>query len=134
MPYVVTTTIELLEGPLVRLTIVETNAAAASETMIADQRIPRTGTVIRQTSVLQAGTGTAVAPVLGTVTNPVGTPDVVCQVATPGAAVVDVFGEAPYHTYPQVGAPGRLFHRSRVNAAADNTITTVYLIVPGWPT
>lgn len=113
-----------------RVTITETEAAASSEVeiVLADYGLPSFGRVITQMSNLTAGTGTTVDPILGSATNP---STAIWRVENDTAAV-------RVHNVPATGiAYGdeitSLFHRSNVNAAADNSITSVYYILKGWP-
>ena len=113
---------------LFAVTIVETEAATASETEIdlTVQGLPLFGRVLAQIAKLDSGTGTTVSPVLGTETDP----------ATESAwRLENLTAAAIIHNQaspPVAYSATSLFHRSRVDAAADNVITTTYYISAGW--
>jgi len=113
------------EGGDTIIHISETDAATGDEATVTG--VPSTGTVLRQTCVLTAGTGTTVNPVLATVPGGTGAAVVVSNAVA--AATVD-------NADPQVaytGGAGTLYHQSQVDSAvADNAITTVYLVKAGW--
>ena len=100
--------------------------------------VPLVGKVIRQTVVLQAGTATTVNGILGEVPNPPANPTRVVvennPTVQPILTINDTQGTATYKdaTPSPLGPWGRLFHRSRPDAGADNTITTFYHIRSGW--
>ncbi len=112
------------EGGDTIIHISETDASAADEATITG--VPVTGLILRQTCVLTAGTGTTVNPVLATSAGGTGA-DVVVSNATPAATVDNADPQVAYS-----GGAGTLFHKSNVDAAADNSITTVYLVKAGW--
>lgn len=135
MAYASTVTVKQQRSGCFILTITETEAAAASEVEIdpddpagdsSQPAIPKTGRVLARTCSLTAGTGTTVDPVLGQITNPANSAwrmeNNTAAVRTHEVNVTPI----PYHL------SGSFFHRSVVDAAADNSITTVYYIVAGW--
>lgn len=112
-----------------RLTITETDAAASSETeiVLADKGLPAFGRIIAQKSSLTAGSGATVDPILGEQTDP----------STGAWRVENATAAADIFNVPATGIPygpeiTSFFHRSNVNTGADNSITTVYYIRPGW--
>ena len=77
---------------------------------------------------MTAGTGTTVQPVLGNATDP-----------DNGAAWLFSTDAAANPVHQQNAVPitygtgvSSFFHRSKVNAGADNTVTTVYHFRRGW--
>lgn len=118
------TLVKMGSGNTYRLTITETEAASGSEHEIAG--LPNSVRIVRRTCELTAGTGTTVDPICGTATNPSGT-YVLLENGTAAARTV----ETP--TIPVVvDAAAGFYHRSVVDAAADNSVTTVYLLAVGW--
>lgn len=115
-------------GPIYVLTISETEAGTSSEAevVLADEGLPNVGRIIHRSTRLTAGTGTTVSPASGELTNPASTSVYRFQYGGTAAALVT---EQP--TSPIVYIGSSLFHRSGVDAAADNSITSVYTIVPG---
>jgi len=110
-----------------RLVIVETGATTTDELeiVLATAGLPVKGRVHAQYAILSAGTGTTIDPVLGLATNPAATAWRI-ENGTPAAAVHN----QPSSPVKYTGAS--FFHRARPDAAADNSITTTYLISAGW--
>ena len=112
------------EGETTVIHISETDAANGDEATITG--VPSTGEILRQTCVLTAGTGTTVDPVLATSAGGTGAAIVVSNDVA--AATVDT----AYPVVAYTGGGGTLYHQSKVDAGADNAITTVYLVSAGW--
>jgi hypothetical protein len=112
------------EGETTVIHISETDAANGDEATITG--VPSTGEILRQTCVLTAGTGTTVDPVLATSAGGTGAAIVVSNDVA--AATVDT----AYPVVAYTGGAGTLYHQSKVDAGADNSITTVYLVSAGW--
>lgn len=136
MAYSSTVTVRRLDEKNWHIKIEEIDASSSSEVTIprlanagGDQTslIPTVGTVTRQSCLIISGTGTTVAPVLGTATNPADD-TIIVKVAT-AVADADVQGRATYYV-PSAGA--NLYHRSNVNSGTNNVITTIYHITEGW--
>lgn len=125
MAYTATVTVTRPGNGDYQITINETDCGPTSEAVITG--VPVEGTVRRQMCILNSGTAATINPVLGTQTNPVGTPYVAVQNLT-AAALVDTQGAA---TYTTPGSP-TLYHRSQPNAGTDNVVQTVYHISLGW--
>lgn len=110
------------------VTVSETEAASASEATI---QLPFfAGRIVKVISHLTAGTGTTVNPVIGTATNPAGSEaDTVLSIApASAAAAINAVTDPPP---PFLTSDGQLYHRARVDAAADNSISTIYYIQRG---
>ena len=123
MAYTATVTVTR-EGADTIIHISEVDCAAGDEATCPG--VPSTGTVLRQTCVLTAGTATSVNPALTTTPGGTGAAVVVSNL-TPGATID--------HATPHVafrGGAGTLYHQSTPDAGADNSVTTVYLIRAGW--
>jgi len=116
------------DGVNVVVTITETDADATAE--VAVQLPFLSGRILKVTGALSAGTGTTIRPVIGVVTNPAGIDaDTILSIdAASAAASINAVTDPPP---PWATADGILYHRSRVDAGADNAITTVYYIQRG---
>ena len=108
------------------VTISETEAAAASEATITG--LPVRGRVLRQKCSLTAGTGTTVDP---TLTLPSGGTGVNIVVENDTAAANVDNGSDPAIPFANTGPT--MYHKSVVDAATDNSVTTVYYISGGSP-
>jgi hypothetical protein len=108
----------------------ETEAAAASEAEIdlAAEGLPFTGRIVARQIALIGGTGTTVSPLIGSVTDPATNSLFLFSFGGTAAATVREQPTKPIVYY----SAGSLFHRSVVDAAADNVIRTVYYIAAGW--
>lgn len=108
------------------VTITETGASSSDE---ASFEVPTVGRILRQTSKLTSGSGSTVDPIVGIVTVPAD----VNLLYSNGTAASSVNNEPNTGEGTPYYAPeGCLFHRSQVDSASDNAITTVYLIHAGW--
>lgn len=117
------------------ITIDETDATSSSEVVVPG--VPILGLVKRVQIQLVSGSGTTVQPILGRVTNPAAasiTDWVVEPISDPAEAApaIDRCGGATYRALTVTGSKGTLYHRSRVDAGANNVIQTVYHIKAGW--
>ena len=130
MAYASTITVQEAGSGFFVVTISETEAAAASETEInlSTQGLPPVGAVVARRCAVTAGTGTTVQPVMGNATDP-----------DNGAAWLFSTDTAANPVHQQNAVPitygtgvSSFFHRSKVNAGADNTVTTVYHFRRGW--
>jgi hypothetical protein len=127
MAYNAIVTLTKLDEKSFVITIVETDVQVASETLIG--ALPSYGRIIRQKTVLTAGTAATIDPIIGTATNPSGV-NVVLENDTPGAITDNQpVGGACYQANP-----GNLFWRSRPNAVGgvENDVTTELLFRTGW--
>ncbi len=134
MAHSYTVTTSRLNNNEFRVVIVETGCGAADECELPG--LPPTGTVVRQTTLLQNGSATTVDPILGAEADPagVGNDSVVCENEVP-ANPADNQGAASYasEATPQGDAGGvTLYHRSRPNEGSNNAITTKYLLKAGF--
>jgi hypothetical protein len=107
------------------VTISETNAEATSEAVITG--LPVTASLLKQSCALTGGSGATVDPVLGSTTNPSG-PSVIAENADPAVAISNLASPA----IPFATTTGTVYHRSKVNAGADNTIISRLLFKAGW--
>lgn len=130
MAYASTITVEQPGTGLYVVTISETEAAAASETEIdlAAQGLPAVGSIVARRCAVTSGTATTVQPVLGIATDPEN-----------GSAWLFSTDTAANPVHQQPASPisygsqvSSFFHRSKVDAGADNSVTTVYHIQRGW--
>ena len=132
MAYLAVVTVTQLSTRDYVVRVAETEAAAASEATLASatNELPQRFRLLRAVSILSAGTATTIDPILGRSTNPAGV-DVIYENGAP-AATAD---NAPINGLPSYLGnvyPYSMFHRSRVNAGADNTVTTEYYLREGW--
>lgn len=111
--------------------IEETEADPASEAEI--EGVPLVGRVLRQQCIPTAGSATTVWPVLGE-TSPADTPDRIVVEPEAAAALIDIQGSATYFdaTKSPTRPVGVLYHRSRPDAGADNSIVSIYHITTAW--
>lgn len=107
------------------VTITETEAAATSEAVITG--IPITASLLKQVCVITSGTGATVNPILGAATNPGGA-NIIVQNETAAAVINNLASPA----IPFATATGTIYHRSNVNAGADNSIISRYLFKGEW--
>ena len=127
MAYAATTSIAY-DGVNAVVTVSETEAASSSEATVQLPFV--SGRVLKIVSELTAGTGTTVRPILGTATDPAGSAaDTIVSIAAASAAAAlnAVTDPAP----PFLTTDGALYHRARVDAGADNSISTTYYIQRG---
>jgi len=110
--------------------ITETDAEATSEVEIdlAALGLPQFGRIITQVCHLTSGAGSTVDPVLGNVTNP---STATWQIQNDAAA-------ARVQNVPATGIPycsliTSMFHRSNVDSGTNNSITSAYYFIKGWP-
>jgi len=130
MAYASSITVQQAGTGLYVVKITETEAAATSEVQInlATQGLPAVGSVVARRCAVTSGTGTTVDPVLGNATDP----------ANGASWLFDNDTAAnPVHEQPAVPITygtqvSSFFHRSKVDAGADNSITTVYHFRQGW--
>lgn len=125
MAYGFTATLSPIGGSDYLLTVSETDAGAADEWSIVG--VPLKGRIIRQTCVLTAGTGTTVDPKLARVSGGSGA-DIIVENDT-AAATVDTVSDPGI---PYYDSDGTFYGMSVVDAGADNSVTTEYLIRGGW--
>jgi hypothetical protein len=130
MAYASTITVQEAGSGLFVVTISETEAAAASETEIdlAAEGLPPVGAVVARRCAVTSGTATTVQPVLGDATDPENGASWVFDTET---------AANPVHQQPAVPVTfgtqvSSFFHRSKVDAGADNSVTTVYHFRRGW--
>jgi hypothetical protein len=130
MAYASTITVQEAGSGFYVVTISETEAAAASEVEIdlSAQGLPAVGAVVARRCAVFSGTATTVQPVLGIVTDP-----------DNGSAWLFSTDTAanPVHQQPAAAVTygtgvSSFFHRSKVDAGADNSVTTVYHFRRGW--
>jgi len=113
----------------------ETGAGPADEAVI--DGFPLKGAVLRQETILISGSAATVDPILGKDSDPGSTanPDrVIVENDTPNA-LVDTAGVAPYYDVtpsPNPSSLGRVYHRSRPDAGADNAIFARYHVRVQW--
>ena len=117
------------QGDQVRVTISETDAAAASESS-AIETGQKYLTLLSQAAILSSGTGATIDPRVGTKTGFAKGDGLSYETGTAAAAVLN-------NNVLQVmnrcyTADGKLYHRSTVNAGTNNAITTEYLFKIGW--
>lgn len=132
MAYAATVTATRLSERDILIRVAETEVAAASEATISPSNVdlPQRFRLLRAVSVLSAGTAATIDPILGRSTNPSNV-DVIYENAAP-AATADNAPIAGLPVYLGNSYPYSMFHRSRPNAGADNTVTTEYYIREGW--
>jgi hypothetical protein len=130
MAYASTITIEQPGTGLYVVTISETEAAATSEVEIdlSAQGLPGVGSVVARRCSVTSGTGTTVQPVLGIASDPENASAWLFDTDT-AANPVHQQPASPVTYGSQVSS---FFHRSKVNAGADNSVTTVYHFKRGW--
>lgn len=117
-----------IDGVNAIVTVSETEAATSSE---ASVQLPfLSGRILKVVSELTAGTGTSVRPVIGTSTDPASSAadTIVSIAAASAAAAINAVTDPPT---PFTSSDGLLYHRARVDAGADNSITTTYFIQRG---
>ena len=112
--------------------IVETAVAVATEYSIA---APTFGTIVSFKSELVSGTGTTIQPILGIATGfTADTFEEISQINTAAAFINDITA-IPYALAAAFSAPsqnvGTITIRSTPDAAADNAVTTIIIIVHG---
>lgn len=130
MAYASTITVQQAGTGLYVVLISETEATTTSEVEIdlAAQGLPACGAVVARRCAVTSGTGTTVDPVLGNATDPEN---------GAGWLFSNDTAANPVHEQPAVAITygtqvSSLFHRSKVDAGADNSITTVYHFRQGW--
>lgn len=130
MAYASTVTVQQPGTGLYVVTITETEAAATSEVQInlAAKGLPPVGSVVARRCAVTAGTATTVQPVLGIATDPENGSGWLFSTDT-AANPVHQQPASPISYGTQVAS---FFHRSKVGAGADNSVTTVYHIKRGW--
>lgn len=113
--------------------IVETEAAAGSTVTIplksragaaTDWELPKGARIIRASCVLVSGTGTTIFPEL----NANASFSDVATIWEPDAAEAGPIDQYSLVGWPYLAGSSNFYHRSRVDAAADNVIHTRYLI------
>lgn len=129
MAYAATVTVTQVGASEWQVLVEETDCGAADVAVL--DGIPNVGNVVRVSAQLLAGSGATINPI-ATLTNPPAsaTADGVIVIPVGTAAVsVDVTGTAQYAAVDQDGSGlGRIYHSSRCNAGADNTVRTVYRV------
>lgn len=129
MAYTATVTVTQVGSLEWQILVEETDCGVADVAVI--DGIPNVGNVVRVSGQLVAGSGATVNPIL-TLTNPpaAATSDAVVVIPVGAAAAsFDVTGAAQYAVIDQDGSGlGRVYHSSRCNAGADNTVRTLYRI------
>ncbi len=128
MAYANTVTV-LKKGAEVLVTITETEAGATSEPDAIDLGYVRMR-LIKQECHLTAGTGTTVDPILGKATDPANATNADKIIASNGTAAANIYNQPA--TPVTMDITGVVYHRSQVDAAADNSITTTYHFLVGW--
>lgn len=130
MAYASTITVQTAATGLYVVRIDETEASATDEVEIdlAAEGLPACGAVVARRCVVTAGTATTVQPVLGDVTDPENAAGWLFD-TEPAANPVHQQPAVPVSYGTQVSS---LFHRSKPDAGADNTVVTVYHVRQGW--
>ena len=120
-------------GRHLRITIAETEGAAGSEATISaltgyPPDILRVGQIRGVKCIRTSGAAATVDPILGTATNPSGA-NVVWTDDNPRASVDQQWAPiGPAFLSPT----NTLYHRTRVNAGADNVVITIYDLILDW--
>ena len=115
-----------LGGADYQVVITETEAAAGSIATISG--LPRKGRLVAQLADKTAGSAATIDPKLTTASGSSLATQTVVENGTAAASVSNLADPAvPYYS-----STGELFHQSVVASAADNSVTTVYIIKAGW--
>ena len=115
------------DGPRLVVLVEETEASASTEKAITG--LPVSGRVLIQSADKISGGSATIDPVLTTAS---GSTLSIETVIENGDAAATISNLAEPHI-PYYSATGTLWHRSKCSGAdTDNTVKTVYLIVPGW--
>ena len=127
MAYTAAVTVVHLGGRDFKVTVIETDAGAATEVIIG--QLPIKGVIVSQMASLITGTGTTIDPVVGVATNP-GAKAVTTVIENDTAAAQ--ISNLALPPVPFVATGGQLFMRSQCDAGSDNSVETVLLIKAGW--
>ena len=111
-------------GPYLVITIIETDAAAGSQTRLIE--IPRVGEIVRITSKLISGTGTTVRPSAYWDAAAANDDSIFIDAGPAAAAFIDDATSFGYQA-----KTGRMYWESNVDAAADNVIESTIILKVG---
>lgn len=111
------------------VTITETEAAAASEWSVTG--LPDIGTITHYQATLTAGSGATINPILGKAAS--FSADTQNHIATNTNTAVHI-NDGARTPYTLQGGAGTIYGRSTVNAGADNSISTLFVVVEGHDT